>query len=126
MGVWKVAKSVLKTTSRALLFRKKSKQPEVCKSACDPANQKQKKKIKEEMGLMKPEFRAKDPLYCKDEVAVDAAKRIKKEAGYSGDTITRLTTPMRQEIEDWADSEFKHVIPEYRWAKDDLLKRYEI
>ncbi|CAL2252930.1 unnamed protein product [Prunus armeniaca] len=91
--VWKVAKSVLKTTSRALMFRRKSKQLEVCKPAGDPAKKKQKKKIKEEMDLMKPKFRANDPLYCKDEVAVDAAKRLKKEAGYSGDTSSSSSSP---------------------------------
>ncbi|CAB4307238.1 unnamed protein product [Prunus armeniaca] len=113
--VWKVAKSVLKTASRALMFRRMSKQLEVCKPAGDLAKKKQKKKIKEEMDLMKPEFRANDPLYCKDEVAVDAAKCLKKEAGYSGDTRTK-----GKDIKHWVDSEFKHVIPEYRWAKDNL------
>ncbi|KAL6277241.1 hypothetical protein ACE6H2_020842 [Prunus campanulata] len=80
--VWNVVKSVLKTASRALVFRKKSKQME----ACNEANQKQKQKCEEDMRLMKPEFRANDPLYCKDEVAVDTAKHLKKYAGYSGDT----------------------------------------
>ncbi|KAL6283003.1 hypothetical protein ACE6H2_013932 [Prunus campanulata] len=83
-GVWKVVKSVLKTASRALVFGKKSKQLE----ACNEANQKQKQKCEEDMRLMKPEFRANDPLYCKDEVVVDAAKRLKKYAEYSGDTVT--------------------------------------
>ncbi|PQM41179.1 hypothetical protein Pyn_20897 [Prunus yedoensis var. nudiflora] len=43
------------------------------------------------MRLMKPEFRANDPLYCKDEPAVDAAKRLKKYAGYSGDTVSCIS-----------------------------------
>ncbi|PQM41891.1 hypothetical protein Pyn_22043 [Prunus yedoensis var. nudiflora] len=82
-GVWNVVKSVQKIASRALVFRKKSMQLE----ACNEANQKQKQKCEEDMRLIKPEFRANDPLYFKDEMAVDAAKRLKKYAGYSGDTV---------------------------------------
>ncbi|PQQ21514.1 hypothetical protein Pyn_07762 [Prunus yedoensis var. nudiflora] len=94
-GVWNVVKSVLKTASRALVFRKKSMQLE----ACNEANQKQKQKCKEDMRLMKPEFRANDPFYCKDEVAVDAAKRLKKYAGYSGDTKQEKSKKNPKQVE---------------------------
>ncbi|KAL6277240.1 hypothetical protein ACE6H2_020841 [Prunus campanulata] len=103
--------------------------------ACNEANQKQKQKCEEDMKLMKPEFRANDPLYCKDEVVVDAAKRLKKYAGYSGDTIQTYwkgeditfhpnSSGRFEVIEVTREANF-NPIEEYRWA-DEYSERHSI
>ncbi|PQP97581.1 hypothetical protein Pyn_01927 [Prunus yedoensis var. nudiflora] len=110
----KVLKSVLAMASKALQIRKTVKKQEKSRN-----NPKQLEKLKSEVKMIGKDFKGKEPLFCIDKIAVEAAEYAMAETNLKGKEITyHPDSSGRFEVMEVARASHFNPIEEYRWAND--------